>query len=62
MTVTTDLFNRLLSLVKQGLIITNSIKDSDYSAAIITELKAEVVAGTITAAQYETYTGTVYSA
>ena len=52
----------LLRLITLGVITTSNIVSSTVQAEIITELKAEVVAGTINAVQYKTYTGTDYSA
>lgn len=60
--VNQDFVNRLINLIQQGLIKVSDIKNADYSAAVITYYKAEVVAGKITADQYLTITGQVYIA
>ena len=52
----------LLRLITLGIITTSNIVSNTVQAEIVTELKAEVTAGTITAVQYKTYTGTDYSA
>jgi hypothetical protein len=52
----------LLRLITLGVITTSNIVSTTTQAAAITELKAEVIAGTITATQYKAYTGTDYVA
>lgn len=60
--VSEDLLNRLISLIKQGIVTYSQIKLQEYKDAVIVELKAEVVDGTITAEQYKTYAGMDYVA
>ena len=60
--VNQDLVNRLVSLMDQGLIKVADIKNVDYSTAVVSFYKAEVVAGKITADQYLIITGQAYVA
>jgi hypothetical protein len=52
----------LLRLITLGVITTSNIVNSTVQAGVITELKAEVAAGTITAEQYKACTGADYIA
>jgi len=54
--------DKLVGLIKQGVITITSIKLTEYTNAVIAEFKAEVAAGTITTAEYKTYTGLDYVA
>lgn len=60
--VNTDLFNRLMSLVRQNIVTCNDIKLQEYKDAVITEFKAEVASGAMTAEQFKGITGQDYTA
>lgn len=70
MTINTTYVAWLVDWIKRGVlnVRTNAsfaitdVTNTDYKAAVIAEFAAQVSAGTITAAQYQTYTGTAYSA
>lgn len=59
--VNTDLFNRLMSLVRQNIVTCNDIKLQEYKDAVVTECKNEVVSGVITAEQFKEITGQDYT-
>lgn len=52
----------LLRLVMLGIITTGNISESAVQSEVVAALADQVAAGTINAAQYQTYTGTAYSA
>lgn len=60
--VNQDLVNRIISLMDQGFIKVADIKNVDYSAAVVSYYKSEVVNGKITADQYLIITDQTYVA
>ena len=54
--------DKLISLIRQGLITIDDIKVQEYKDAAINAFRQEVVDGKITAEQYKQYTGQDYAA